>query len=64
MKTNTRSDILTYIKNQGQVSPHQLKQHLGLGGPAIHRQLKKLEAEQSIVKIGKAPRVVYVVREG
>ncbi len=64
MKTTTRSDILTFIKKRGQVSPHQLKQHLGLGGPAIHRQLRKLEAELSIVKIGKAPKVVYVAREG
>ncbi len=63
MKTTTRADILTFIKTQGQASPHQLQQHLGLGGAAIHRQLRKLETESSIIKIGKAPRVVYVARE-
>lgn len=63
MKTNTRENILALIKKQGQVSPHQLQQELGFGGAAIHRQLRKLEARGSILKIGKAPRTVYVLHE-
>lgn len=63
MKTTTRADILDFIKSQGQASPHQLQQHIGIGGSAIHRQLRKLEIDQSIIKIGQAPRVFYVARE-
>lgn len=63
MKTNTRQDILALIKKHGQVSPHQLQQELGFGAAAIHRQLRKLEAADSIIKIGAAPRTLYVLRD-
>ena len=63
MKTNTRQDILALIKKHGQVSPHQLQQELGFGAAAIHRQLRKLEAAESIIKIGAAPRTLYVLRD-
>lgn len=60
MKTDTRKNILEYIKKNNRVSPHAIKIHTGLSGAAIHKQLKKLEAEYSIQKIGKSPRVYYV----
>ncbi len=63
MKTNTRQTILELIKKHGQVSPHQLQQELDFGTAAIHRQLRKLEASESIIKIGKAPRTMYVLRD-
>lgn len=63
MKTTTRDDIVQLIKKQGQVSPHQLKQQLGFGGPAIHRQLKSLERAGTIAKLGSPPKVVYVLRD-
>lgn len=63
MKTDTRANILRYITKQGQASPHQLRQHFGLTGAAIHRQLRKLEADESIIKIGSPPRVFYRARQ-
>ena len=60
MKTDTRKKILEYIKKYKQVTPHAVKLHTGLSGTAIHKQLKKLEAEHAVRKIGKPPRVLYV----
>jgi hypothetical protein len=60
MKTDTRRNILEYIKKNKQVSPHAVKLHTGLSGSAIHKQLNKLEAEHAIQKIGRPPRVYYV----
>lgn len=63
MKTNTRSNMLTYLKQQGPASPHQLQLHFGLSAAAIHRQLRKLETNGSILKIGSAPKVLYAALE-
>lgn len=51
--------IFKLIKDNGQVSPHELKQLTGLGAPIIFRHLKKLQDLGRIRKIGKSPKVYY-----
>ena len=59
MITDTRDRIVNYIKKSGPARPHELASFLGIGKVALHRQLRKLEAEGLIIKEGKAPRVTY-----
>jgi hypothetical protein len=59
MKTNTRERIFSFIKEKGEVTPKEIIQFIDLGAPAVFRQLKKLQEESKITKIGKPPRVFY-----
>lgn len=59
MRTQTREKLLEYVSSRGTARPHDLAQVLGIGKAALHRQLRKLEAEGRIIREGKAPRVVY-----
>jgi len=60
MKTETRKKLLDYIRSNGTVTPHALQLEFKLSGAAIHKQLRKLEADFSIQKIGKPPKVFYM----
>lgn len=59
MTTNTSDRIIQYIADHKEVTPHQLQQYLGIGAPALFRQLKKLQAQGKITKTGSAPKVFY-----
>ncbi len=63
MKTITREKIYQFIKERGQVRPHELGKHLGTSQVSVHRQLKLLLQENRIQKIGKAPMVFYIPKE-
>lgn len=59
MKTNTKSQIIEFIKKNGQASPKQIVDFMNLSPQIIHRHLKELLLEKQILKIGKSPKVYY-----
>lgn len=59
MKTDTRQKIFEFIQKNSQVSPKQIIEFIGLGAPAVFRQLKKLQELDQIAKTGKPPKVFY-----
>ncbi len=61
MKTNTRFQILQYLKDFDRATPHQMRKHVGISAQALHRQLNKLRDERKIIKRGFSPRVVYLL---
>ena len=60
---STTDKIIEYIKSRGQVTPADLSRHLGINRTATHRQINKLLGEQLIYKIGKPPKVFYLLSE-
>ncbi len=61
MRTNTSVRIIEYIRENRQLRAHDLAHLLSISGTAIHKQLKKLIAEGKLEKIGKPPKVYYVL---
>ncbi len=61
MITNTRRNILEYIKTNQQVRVHELQQAFPVTKAALHRQLNKLLQQGEIVRIGKPPIVFYTL---
>lgn len=60
MVTDTRERIVAFVRQHGgQARVHELIRFLGLGAPAVHRQLKKLVATGILAKVGKPPSVFY-----
>jgi len=63
MTTDTKNRILTYLAEHPQATPHELQGYLGIGAPALFRQLKTLLSEGRIGKAGSAPKVFYFLQE-
>jgi hypoxanthine-guanine phosphoribosyltransferase/biotin operon repressor len=63
MKPNTEDKILSYIKTRGQVTANDLTDHVGITRQAIHRQINRLQEEEKIYKIGRPPKVFYLLVE-
>lgn len=61
MITDTRNRIVEYIRENNQLRAHDLARLLNISGTAIHKQLKKLINEGVLEKIGKPPKVYYVL---
>lgn len=61
MITDTRNRIVEYIRESNQLRAHDLARLLNISGTAIHKQLKKLINEGALEKIGKPPKVYYVL---
>lgn len=61
MKTNTRTEILAYIKQKNEVTPQDIICFIGKTPAAVYRHLKKLQASKNIYKIGRPPKVRYYV---
>lgn len=61
MKTDTSQKVLDYIKISGQASGNKLANILQLSDRAIRKQLSSLLAAGKITKIGKPPRVFYLL---
>lgn len=59
MKTDTRQRILDFIKRKKQTPPKEIIAYIGLGAPAVFRQLKKLQERGEVQKTGKPPKVFY-----
>ncbi|MDO8575548.1 MAG: HTH domain-containing protein [bacterium] len=63
MEPNTEDKILAYIKSRGQVTANDLTEHLGISRQAVHRQINRLQEEGLIYKIGRPPKVFYLISE-
>jgi len=58
---DTPKKITEYIKSKGQVTPADLSNYLGINRAATHRQINKLMKDHAIYKIGRAPKVFYLL---
>jgi biotin operon repressor/hypoxanthine-guanine phosphoribosyltransferase len=63
MEPNTEDKILAYIKSRGQVTAGDLTDHLEISRQAVHRQISRLQEEGLIYKIGRPPKVFYLLAE-
>ncbi len=63
MELNTEEKILAYIKSRGQVTANDLTEHLQISRQAVHRQISRLQEEGLIYKIGRPPKVFYLISE-
>jgi len=61
-KTNTAKLIIELLKQNQQMSAHQLSLELGISRQGMFKQLKKLLEQNSIEKVGSAPKVFYSVK--
>lgn len=55
----TKQKIVHYLKNNWPQTAKQIIDHFGLYKTIIHRHLKDLIQQGSIIKLGKTPRVIY-----
>jgi len=58
MKTDTADRILAYLKEKPETTAKKLAEFLAITPQALFRQLKKLQRENKIIKVG-APPIVY-----
>lgn len=63
MEQNTEDKILAYIKSRGQVTANDLTEQLQISRQAVHRQINRLQEEGLIYKIGRPPKVFYLLAE-
>lgn len=61
MKTETGDKILAYIKQKERATARELWLFLQISQTALFRQLKKLQDKGKITKIGRVPRVFYIL---
>jgi len=61
METKTSEKIIEYIKEKGQVSGSELSRHLGITDRAVRKQLNALLEKGVLSKVGKAPKVYYLL---
>lgn len=60
MKTETKAQIIDFIKKRSKASPHDLVEHLEVSSQAVHRHLKALIESGRLKKLGTPPHVFYV----
>ncbi len=63
MITDTSNKIIKYIKKNGQVTARELVDFLGISRQALFKQLAKLLKKDQIYKIGKPPKVFYLIKK-
>ena len=63
MEIKTSQKIIDYIKEKGQASGRELTQYLGITSRAVRKQLNGLLDEKILYKIGKPPKVFYLLAE-
>lgn len=62
MKQNTSHRIIEYIKNSGQARAKEITDYLGsIGARAVRKQLKNLLSAGTLQKIGRPPKVFYLL---
>ena len=62
MKTDTSKQILNFIEQNGQARVKDLIDFLGFSQVAVQKQLKKLVQTNQLEKLGKPPKVFYVLK--
>ena len=60
----TAERIIEYLKSKKQATPAGLSDYLGINRQATHRQINKLLRDGIIYKIGKPPKVFYLISNG
>lgn len=63
MKEKTSHKIIEYIKNKGQATGNELADNLAITTRAVRKQLNNLLEEGKLYKIGRPPKVYYLLRE-
>jgi hypoxanthine-guanine phosphoribosyltransferase/biotin operon repressor len=63
MQIATSQKILTYISEKGQASGNELSIFLGISSRAVRKQFASLLLEGKVSKIGRPPKVFYVLSE-
>ena len=61
MANVSKQRIIEYIHTQHQASVKELADRLDISRQLVHKQLKVLQAEGRIRKIGQAPKVLYIL---
>jgi phosphoribosylpyrophosphate synthetase/biotin operon repressor len=60
---DTKKQIIDFIEKNNQVSAHKISMNLGLSRQMIHRHLSDLIEKNIIYKVGKAPKVFYLLQK-
>ena len=63
MKKATSQKIIDYIKTRHQATAGELTGFLAISEQAVFRQLANLIAEEKLTKIGRPPKVFYLIKE-
>jgi hypoxanthine-guanine phosphoribosyltransferase/biotin operon repressor len=63
MGTNTANKIIEYIKNKKQAGANELAEYLSISRQALYKQLAKLLRDGKVYKIGRPPKVFYLIKE-
>lgn len=63
MKIDSKNRIIKYIQHKGEAGAGELAEYLGISRQALYKQLSKLMAAGLIYKIGKPPKVFYLIKE-
>jgi len=63
MRTDTAKNILDFIKVKGRVSPKDIADNFGISRQATYKQINNLLAQGEVEKIGKPPKVFYLISE-
>lgn len=63
MRTNTANNILNFIKLRGRISPKDIADNFGISRQATYKQINNLLAQGEVEKIGKPPKVFYLISE-
>lgn len=61
MKSDTKAHIVDFIKTNNQSSPAELQRHLNISPQALHRHLKALVEQGHIKRVGRPPKVFYLL---
>ncbi|OHA91045.1 MAG: hypothetical protein A2832_01350 [Candidatus Zambryskibacteria bacterium RIFCSPHIGHO2_01_FULL_44_22b] len=62
MSEKTSEKILKYIENKGQATGNELALHFGITPRAVRKQLNNLLDEEALYKMGKPPKVFYLIK--
>lgn len=63
MALPTKDKIIEYITQKKQATPHELAAHLQISKRAIFKQLKNLSESNILDKIGRPPKVFYILKK-
>jgi len=61
MVTDTGKKIVEFVAKNGRGRPAELVRELGITQAAVQRQLKKLTIKHELEKVGKPPKVYYLI---
>lgn len=63
MKTETGNKIIRFIYTNKQSSAHNITRYLGISRQAVYKQLNNLIKKDLIYKVGKPPKVFYLIKK-